>query len=62
VKKLDAQKMRETEREREMEIYWKETKVHWDARIPSKLEKLDECRMPNNMGPREYVSINELPR
>jgi hypothetical protein len=35
-------------------MYCKKRKTHWDVRMLSKLEKLDECRMPINMGRREY--------
>jgi hypothetical protein len=49
VKKVVEHKMR-----REIEMYWKEKMVHWDAMMSSKLGKLDVCRMPSNMGWREY--------
>jgi hypothetical protein len=40
----------EIKEEREILMYWKERKMHYDARMPSELGKVDECRMLSNMG------------
>lgn len=55
MKKVGAQKT--SRRGIQIEIYWKERKVHWDVRMTSKLGKLNECRMTSNMGRREYFIL-----
>jgi hypothetical protein len=43
-------------------VYYKEIKLHWDARRTCKLGKLEECRMTSNMGlgvgVEEFVFVN----
>jgi hypothetical protein len=44
---------------REIEMYWKEKKVHWGVRMRSKLRKLDKCRMASNMGPGVFSTMGQ---
>jgi hypothetical protein len=34
----------------DIEMYWKERKVHWDARMTGKLGEMKECRMTSKLG------------
>lgn len=45
----------ETRRKKiEIEVYWEERKVPWKVRMPIILGKMDEPRIPNILGRREY--------